>query len=206
MEKGYTERDYGKEIDNINIQLAEIKQLLTANPPANKTPQRNIDPPMWSKDVDQRLVELHNDLCDKMEQSGNTGSVIYLGVYSSSDNQSNWIGHASIDKLLKLVENDVAAKVLSSIGNNDRLNLLIALLRKPRTVAQLVDECGYNTTGQVYHHLKPLLAADLIKEDDQHRGSYVIKGHRVQGIIMLLTGISDMLDTQYSQGEWEQAE
>jgi DNA gyrase subunit B len=81
--------------------------------------------------------------------------------------------------------------------------MLLALLRSPRTAAQLVEQCGYNTTGQVYHHLKPLLAADLVKEDDKNRGSYFIQPHRVQGIIMLLAGISDMLDPQYTQGNWE---
>ena len=102
------------------------------------------------------------------------------------------------------IESNAAAKVLTCIGNNDRLNMLLALLRIPRTAAQLVEECGYNTTGQVYHHLKPLLAADLVKEDDKNRGCYVIQPHRVQGIIMLLAGISDMLDTSYTQGDWEQ--
>ncbi|HBI71688.1 MAG TPA: hypothetical protein DEG06_08805 [Lachnospiraceae bacterium] len=73
------------------------------------------------------------------------------------------------------------------------------------TVAQLVEECGYNSTGQVYHHLKPLIAADLIAEDVENadRGVYVVQPHRVQGIIMLLAGISDMLDPQYTQGDWE---
>jgi len=67
----------------------------------------------------------------------------------------------------------------------------------------VIEECGYNTTGQVYHHLKPLLAADLIMEDDNNRGCYFVQPHRVQGVIMLLAGISDMLDTKYTQGDWE---
>ena len=81
--------------------------------------------------------------------------------------------------------------------------MLLALLRSPKTVAQLVEQCGYNTTGQVYHHLKPLLAADLVKEDEYQRGAYVIQPHRVSGIIMLLVGISDMLDPKYTQGNWD---
>ena len=76
------------------------------------------------------------------------------------------------------------------------------------TVAQLVEECGYNTTGQVYYHLKNLIATDLVIEDNKNQGKgvYVIQPHRVQGIIMLLAGISDMLDPQYTQGNWEQSE
>ena len=156
---------------------------------------------------DKRLSEMMEELCEKVDSDGNTGSIIYMGVFASGSRQSNWIrNQVDTDSLLELIESNTAAKVLSCIGNNDRLNMLLALLRSPKTAAQLVEQCGYNTTGQVYHHLKPLLAADLVKEDDNNRGSYVIQPHRVQGIIMLLAGISDMLDPQYTQGNWESTE
>jgi hypothetical protein len=50
-----------------------------------------------------------------------------------------------------------------------------------------------------------LVAADLVVEDNKNKGKgvYVIQPHRVQGIIMLLAGISDMLDPQYTYGNWE---
>ena len=203
------DRDYGKEIDKINEQLDEIKSLFIefngqSQKKVNKKPLKNIEL-MQNMHPDNRLSELQEELCEKTDNDGNTGYITYLGVYSSGGRQSNWISNqVDADKLLNLIESNVASKVLACIGNNDRLNMLLALLRSPRTAAQLVQECGYNTTGQVYHHLKPLLAADLIKEDDQHnRGSYVIQPHRVQGVMMLLAGISDMLDTKYTQGEWE---
>ena len=66
----------------------------------------------------------------------------------------------------------------------------------------MVEDCGFGTTGQVYHHMKPLLAADLVVEDEKQKGVYVIHPHRVQGVIMLLVGISDMVDESYTQGTW----
>ena len=202
-------RDYGKEIDSINVQMDEIKGLLmefTKQPqkkPGGK-PLKNIEP-MRNMHHDKRLADLMEEICEKADDEGNTGFITYLGVFASGDRQSNWISNqVNVDRLLELIESNIAAKVLACIGNNDRLNMLLALLRAPRTVAQLVKECGYNTTGQVYHHLKPLLAADLVKEDENSRGSYVIQPHRVQGVIMFLAGISDMLDTKYTQGDWEQ--
>ena len=209
-----TERNYGMEIDAIQMQLDEIKSLLMhfsqqPLPPqkkANETKFKNIEP-MHNMHPDKRLSELMNELCEKTDAENITGFITYLGVFASGGRQSNWISNqVNTDKLLALIESNIAAKVLTCIGNNDRLNILLALLRAPRTAAQLVEECGYNTTGQVYHHLKPLLAADLIKEDEKIRGSYVIRAHRIQGIIMLLAGISDMLDTKYTQGNWEQPE
>ena len=44
------------------------------------------------------------------------------------------------------------------------------------------------------------------KEDEQQKGVYVIQPHKVQGIIMLLAGISDMVDETYTQRAWEATE
>ena len=73
------------------------------------------------------------------------------------------------------------------------------------SVTELVAECHLNSTGQAYHHMKPLLAADLITEDEQNnnKGIYIIQPHRVQGIIMLLTGICDMVDETFTKGYLE---
>lgn len=49
------------------------------------------------------------------------------------------------------------------------------------------------TTGQAYHHLKALQAADLVEQKE--RGLYCFKGHRVQSLLMLLAGVADALDT-----------
>ena len=132
-----------------------------------------------------------------------SGLVTYLGVYNSGGRQSNWIrNNVSTDKLLTLIESGLASKVLACIGNANRLTILLEILRGPKTVASLVEECGFGSTGQVYHHMKPLFAADIVVEDEQQKGVYVIQPHKVQGIIMLLAGISDMVDETYTQRTW----
>ena len=189
------ERDYGKEIDALRQQL----DALTRQNKIRPLKKRQLPP-----GSDKRLADIMAELGEQANKSGNSGAVAYTGVFASGERQSNWIRDClDTDSLLALIESNAAAKVLACIGNNDRMNMLLALLRAPKTAAQLVEQCGYNTTGQVYHHLKPLLAADLVVEDGQNRGSYVIQPHRVQGIIMLLAGISDMLDPHYTQGSWE---
>lgn len=204
------ERDYGKEIDMLREDLAEIKRLLGGTPVS----ESQLAPAREKVGHIEKMKQMHPDpaimaLLDRMENScgedGTTGRVTYLGVFSSGNRQSTWVkNNAHTDDLLKLVEDNSAERVLACIGSNDRLRLLLAILRKPRTVAQLVGECGFSSTGQVYHHLKPLIAADLVTEDAENEGKgvYVIVPHRVQGIIMLLAGISDMLDTTYTEGEW----
>ncbi|MCL2195777.1 MAG: ArsR family transcriptional regulator [Oscillospiraceae bacterium] len=188
------ERDYGREIDELKGMVAELAQR---DEKVRMLPDSHMRRMAGNKHQSKQLREL----CKRSLDDGGTGAVSYVGVFSSGGRQSNWISERDTDSLLALIESNAAAKVLTSIGNNDRLNMLLALLRAPKTVAQLVEHCGFNTTGQVYHHLKPLLAADLVAEDGEKRGHYAVVPHRVQGIIMVLAGVSDLLDPKHSTSE-----
>ncbi|NLG24990.1 MAG: helix-turn-helix transcriptional regulator [Clostridiales bacterium] len=175
-------------------------EITLCAPPA---PDRAIHP-MRNMHPDPRLSALMEGLCAKAEDDRNTGAVTYLGVFASGGRQSNWIrNEVSTDDLLRLIEDNQAPRVLAGIGSSERLRMLLALLRGPKTVAQLVEGCGYSSSGQVYHHLRPLLAADLVQEDERERGVYFVKPHRVQGVIMVLAGISDLVDPRYTRGAWE---
>lgn len=207
------ERNLENEIDDLKKELCEIKELLAARvtiPESNhnavmvghveKMPEMHEDP---------NIMAILNQLEDTCGTNNQTGAITYLGVFASNKRQSTWIGNnINTDALLELITNKTAEKVLSCIGNNDRLNILLAILKKPMTVAEIVEECKLNSSGQAYHHMKPLLAADLIKEDElsNSKGTYVIQPHKVQGIIMLLAGIHDMVDESFSKGTWEETD
>jgi hypothetical protein len=205
------EHDYNAEIENLKKEMTDLKALFmqfAGNSDANPSDKDDLPlkrvPPMNNMHFDSNLNNIMSSLCKLTDEENRTGSVTYLGVFTSGGRQSNWIQNTvNTDNLLSLIENKSASTVLQCIGNNDRLTLLLALLRTPMTVAAIVEKCGFNTTGQVYHHLKPLIAADLVFEVEQaERGVYAVKPHRVQGIIMLLAGISDLIDTKHSQGNW----
>lgn len=205
------ERNLSAEIDALQQQMNEMKDLimhLLPTPPACATGGPNPTVGHVEKMVgmhpDENLSAVLSKLEDSCGQSGSTGRIAYLGVFASGGRQSTWVRNdVNTDSLLSLIENHTAEKVLACIGSNDRLNMLLAILRKPRTVAELVSDCGFSSTGQVYHHLKPLLTADLIVEDSHQRGSYIIQPHRVQGVIMLLAGIADLVDATYTKGQIE---
>ncbi len=213
------ERDHGKEIDSLREQMkhlqnatfsqldelrAMVMELLPDKPSTEKSERVHV---MHGMHPDRRLSEMMEDLCYQTEEKDVSGLVTYLGVYNAGGRQSNWIRNAvPADELLSLIEGGVANKVLACIGNANRLAILLEILRGPKTVALLVEKCGFGSTGQVYHHMKPLLAADIIVEDEQQKGVYIIQPHKVQGIIMLLAGISDMVDETYTQGTWEAPE
>lgn len=209
------ERNYAEELDALKQQMNDmqsammeaLKQFAPQLPPcATGSPNPTVGHV-------EKMVGMHplpevNAILDRLENScgadGSTGRVTYMGVFASGGRQSTWVKNdLNTDGLLSLIENRTAEKVLACIGSNDRLNLLLAILRKPRTVAEMVSEGGFSSTGQVYHHLKPLITADLVVEDQAHRGSYIIQPHRVQGVIMLLAGIADLVDGTYTQGQME---
>ncbi len=212
-------RDYGKEIDSLREQMKSLQSmtssqfdelrtmmmaLLPNKPSTEKLERVHV---MHGMHPDSRLSEMMEELCYKTQEKDVNGLVTYLGVYISGGQQANWIRNAiPADELLSLIESGVASKVLTCIGNTNRLAILLEILRGPKTVAKLVEKCGFGSTGQVYHHMKPLLAADLVVEDEQQKGVYIIQPHKVQGIIMLLAGISDMVDETYTQGTWEDPE
>ncbi|MDE7297538.1 MAG: helix-turn-helix domain-containing protein [Lachnospiraceae bacterium] len=213
------DRDYGQEIDVLQKDMAEIKELLQefvkmnvgANRKESESGQKYSGEVqiMHGMHPDSRLSDQMEELCIRSGELNVTGLISYMGVFASGGRQSNWIrNQVKTDMLLELIENHTAEKVLHCIGNSDRLAILLAILRKPRTVAELVEVCGLNSTGQAYHHMKPLLAADLIAEDNASgsggRGVYIVQPHKVQGVIMLLAGIADMTDETYTSGSWEE--
>ena len=186
------DRDYGAEIDELREQLQALAQRIGGVPAATeaqakgrvvKMPDMHPDPAIMA------VLDQLEDSCNAHQDSG----------------RLTWIRNdVSANHLLSLVEDRTAERVLACIGSRDRLNLLLAILKKPRTVAQLVAECGYHSTGQVYHHLRPLIAADLVTEaSSAEKGCYAIQPHRVQGIILLLAGIGDMVNPEFSRGQWE---
>lgn len=210
-----TKRDYDKEMDmlkeqmedfqnKVSIQLDELRTMIMNTLP-NKPSSENIGEVhvIHGMHPDPRLSEQMEELCYKIQEERLSGLVTYLGVYNSGGRQSNWIRNSvPTDELLSLIESGIASKVLVCIGNTHRLAILLELLREPMSVASLVEKCGFGSTGQVYHHMKPLLAADIVVEDEQQKGVYIIQPHKVQGLIMLLAGISDLVDETYTQGTW----
>ena len=73
-----------------------------------------------------------------------------------------------------------------------------------KRVEPISEELGGEFTFQcdVCDDAQIQAAADLVTEDHR-RGSYVIRPHRVQGVIMLLAGVADLVDGAFTQGTVE---
>ena len=191
------DRDFSAELDEIKAELKKLKEFYMRSSSKAEEGGKNWKrvEPLRNMHPDSRLSGMMTEMCTHAEESGASGLVTYMGVFSSGGRQANWIkNEVNADDLLRAVEDRTPERVLACVGSNERLNILIALLKKPMTVAEIVKKCGFGSTGQAYHHMKPLLAAGIIAEGEEGagKGVYVVRFDKVRGIIMLLAGICEL--------------
>lgn len=191
------DRDISAELDEIKAELKKLKEFYMRSSSKAEEGGKNWKrvEPIRNMHPDSRLSGMMTEMCTHAEESGASGLVTYMGVFSSGGRQANWIkNEVNADDLLRAVEDRTPERVLACVGSNERLNILIALLKKPMTVAEIVKKCGFGSTGQAYHHMKPLLAAGIIAEGEEGagKGVYVVRFDKVRGIIMLLAGICEL--------------
>ena len=191
------DRDFSAELDEIKAELKKLKEFYMRSSSKAEEGGKNWKrvEPIRNMHPDSRLSGMMTEMCTHAEESGASGLVTYMGVFSSGCRQANWIkNEVNADDLLRAVEDRTPERVLACVGSNERLNILIALLKKPMTVAEIVKKCGFGSTGQAYHHMKPLLAAGIIAEGEEGagKGVYVVRFDKVRGIIMLLAGICEL--------------
>ena len=191
------DRDFSAELDELKVELKKLKEFYMRSSSKAEEGGKNWKrgEPIRNMHPDSRLSGMMTEMCTHAEESGASGIVTYMGVFSSGGRQANWIkNEVNADDLLRAVEDRTPERVLACVGSNERLNILIALLKKPMTVAEIVKKCGFGSTGQAYHHMKPLLAAGIIAEGEEGagKGVYVVRFDKVRGIIMLLAGICEL--------------
>lgn len=76
------------------------------------------------------------------------------------------------------------AQVFAGLGSAFRVRLVRALLRGPRSSQELQRELEIGPVGQLYHHLKELLAAGIIVQPQ--RSHYAVREVMVMPICMAL--------------------
>jgi DNA gyrase subunit B len=177
-----TSRDFGAELDSLAIQLDELKQLVSQ---------------FTNTSSSQAYRAKRGGLIKESDNTNNTddelGAIFYSGQYRGK-NRYRWDPQQrSVSRLLDL-DGDKVAKVLAALGNKQRLDILTAVLKEPLTGAEIVEQLNMGTTGQLYHHTKALLGADLLIQEDRG-GKYSLPPHRSLPLLLLLAASSDLLDT-----------
>ena len=80
---------------------------------------------------------------------------------------------------------DHLADVFAALGNPVRLQLIRQVLRGTTTARELAELDGMGTSGQVYHHLRQLVAAGWLRNRGTH---YEVPAERVVPLLTTMIG------------------
>ncbi len=104
------------------------------------------------------------------EQDGKSGAVIYAGAARIAGAKYGWQMERSVPWLLQLLDDEPEklSHTFAALGSPLRLTLLRELLQGPKTSQQIQEALGVSSAGQLYHHLKELLAVGLIEQKSRN--------------------------------------
>lgn len=174
-------RDLIQEMDVLKNQMAELQQLvyqaLMERKPASASNQHR-----------QEIATAPTI----NEPNPEDGSVFYSGQVHLNGQNIRWEPQQRRLNQLLDMNTEKAAKILAALGNKQRLDILKAVLTEPLSGSELVERLNMGTTGQLYHHLKALLGADLLVQEQG--GRYALPQHRSLPFLLLLSAAGDLLD------------
>lgn len=117
-------------------------------------------------------------------RTGDAGAVLLTGAVRLPDGEpAEWQQGASAESLLE-GEWSSTADALAALGQPLRLTLLREVLRGSRSVAELGSIEGLGTSGQLYHHLRQLVAAGWLRTVG--RGRYEVPATRVIPLLVVV--------------------
>lgn len=112
------------------------------------------------------------------------GGVLFTGAVTlPAGEHYEWQQGHPVDDLLA-DDWSQAAETLSALAHPVRLLLLREILQGSRTTAELAAHERLGTTGQLYHHLRQLVAAGWLRTTA--RGQYSVPGERVVPLLAVL--------------------
>jgi DNA-binding transcriptional ArsR family regulator len=83
-----------------------------------------------------------------------------------------------------------SATVLAALANPTRVRIAAELLRHGLTTAELAQRLDQPSSGQLFHHLKELLAAGVIHQPE--RGTYAVRHQHVIPLLAVLSAVMDL--------------
>ncbi|WP_158891058.1 ArsR/SmtB family transcription factor [Amycolatopsis anabasis] len=113
-----------------------------------------------------------------------TGGVLFTGsVHLPTGEHYEWQQGARTEALLEADWAESGA-AFAALGHPVRLQLLRHVLAGTHAVTELQELDSVGTTGQLYHHLKQLVAAGWLRTAS--RGRYQVPGERIVPLLVLL--------------------
>ena len=125
---------------------------------------------------------------ERLGEEVGAGAVVYAGTVALPTGERYvWQMGTRVDDLLGADPDDVVPG-LAALGHRVRLVLLQAVLSGRRTVAELEALEALGTTGQLYHHLRQLVAAGWLQHAG--RGRYAVPAERIVPLLVVLSAVA----------------
>ncbi len=122
------------------------------------------------------------------------GEVIYSGLGPWQDRAVVWQMRRTWHDVVSS-DPDSASRVLGALASPVRFRIVTALVAGSATTSELAEAIGEGTSGQLFHHLKELLAVGVVHQP--RRGVYAL---RPQHAVPLLALLSASIDLAASDG------
>lgn len=117
------------------------------------------------------------------------GRIVYSGLGPWDGQSVVWQMDRAWDEVIDQ-EPDGIAGVFSALSSPVRIRIMGALLGGPATTAALTERVDVGTSGQLFHHLKDLLATGLVHQP--RRGVYALRAQHVLPVLAALSAAMDL--------------
>jgi DNA-binding transcriptional ArsR family regulator len=131
---------------------------------------------MTPQERSEKIVELLREAAEEGTPFVGHFEILNLEGKPSCSWSISW--NDEVDDLFAIPCHKVA-DVLGVLGNEVRLAILRELISGPKTVLQLTESLGMQTTGQAYHHLKELQRAGYVGTKKADKYSLDMKFGRI---------------------------
>jgi DNA-binding transcriptional ArsR family regulator len=137
------------------------------------------------RELVERLLSASGEARDEDDAGG---TVVYAGLGPWGDGTVAWRTARGWSDVLG-ADPDALAAVFSALASPLRVQIVTVLADGALTTHELTQRLAQPTAGQLFHHIKELLACGVIHQPE--RGTYAI---RHQHVVPLLAALSSALD------------
>lgn len=122
---------------------------------------------------------------DRPEQ----GRVVYSGLGPWADHAVVWQMERAWDEVVDHDPESIA-RTFAALSSPVRIRLVCALVDGPAPTAALAERVDTGTSGQLFHHLRDLLAAGLVHQPQ--RGVYALRAQHVLPFLAAMSAVMDL--------------
>jgi hypothetical protein len=117
------------------------------------------------------------------------GAVSFTGAARIGGSEVLWAAEHGLPEVWDAELGDLA-RLLAALGHPARLALVRAVLAGAATSQELAATAGAGSTGQLYHHLKDLIAVGVVEQAGRNR--YRIEPAKVVPLLVILAAAGDV--------------